>query len=210
MTQNINNDWTNKTEVMTGEGTLVQPFNPERVAELVNLVFTIPPIAFASVDSTDSRLIIGLPNPVTQEQIDVALVKLNAICVDPTRNDLTEDQIDNASVAAKLQAARTNRDTVRGPFTNGVQTAAGLKDHLTGNTAFSISLGWSDQLLTNSGWNALTADDQTDILRKVLKGAGGQKGVLDILLPILNILIDGSQADLTELRLIRDNLLNNQ
>ncbi len=99
--------WDGYTAVETGYGSLVQPFNPDKVAELINAQFTIPPVAFLGVFSSDVLIGIGLPNPVTQQEIDAALAKLNAICTEPTRNNLTADQQEAAYMALNL----THKDT---------------------------------------------------------------------------------------------------
>ena len=191
MTQNTNNNWTNTTEVMTDVNSLVLPFNPERVAELVNLQFTIPPVAFAPVGAEDTRLIIGLPNPVTQADIDDALAKLNAICVDPTRNDPTAEQQEAEDLAAELASIQGYIDDANTDI-GAINDPGGLRDQINADTT-----GLIDQLLTNAAWNLTPVDDQADILRTVVKA------LLVITRQHLTISVHEARADKFELREIR-------
>lgn len=104
MTQNIYwpDNATNYISVETELGSL-HDYNPDQVALLVNAQFSIPPVAYAGTGPNDSRLSIALPSP-SQQEIDDALSTLNAICNDPTRNDLTPDQAETAAIQAHLDA----------------------------------------------------------------------------------------------------------
>lgn len=140
--------------IMTDYGSLQLPYNPEKVAELVNAQFSIPPIAFAPIGPDDTRLSIGLPAGATQADIDAALLKLNAICADPTRNDLTADQQAAADLAAELAAIQTRIDAMAADIivdagdANAVPPTTGLKGTLQA-----------------ANWNSLTDAQKIALLR---------------------------------------------
>lgn len=195
---------------------LAQPFNPEKVGELSVAALTGVGLTDAwifEITAANSLITFAVPQDTAQNVIDNAIAALNAVCIDPTRNQLTEDQKDDASVAAKIVSAKANKALIKGPEdANGQQTGPGLKDKINGNTTLGVT-GLKDRLLTNAAWNALTTAQKLDVLRDNQRGVGGATpfdGHLDITFAILNIILDGTQADLTELRLLRDRLLSGQ
>lgn len=182
--------------VETSAGTLTPgDYKPDRVAELVNIALAalglpIPPTAFIGVGDEDTLIAIMLPSP-TQQQKDDALTALNAVCVDPTRNNLSSSEIDAADLAAEL-ATIADKITDANADIAAINDLGGLKDQINATTT-----GLIDQLLTNAAWNALTADEQADILRTVLKAA------LIIMRQMLVIDTHQARADKFELREIR-------
>lgn len=147
--------------------TLAQPFNPPKVEELTTAAlivggYTFPPLMPVSVSEGNTLLNVQVESGTyNQTQIDDIVSILNVVCVDPTRNDLTEEQIEQAQLEARIEAM--------------IADLAAITD--TG--------GLDDQLLTNVAWNALTADAQADILRGLYRAGAGNIDYRDIILDLL-------------------------
>lgn len=141
-------------DIETQPGSLTPPFNPRKVEELMIAAlaaggFTIPPILPPTVDEGNTLLNVTVESGTYDETQTAEIVAiLNAVCIDPTRNDLTEEQVEEADLQAKIDAMVADI---------GAITDVG---------------GLHDQLLANAAWNALTTDAQADVLRGVLRANG--------------------------------------
>lgn len=89
--------------------TLEPPFNIEKLYELIEAGltaggFTIPPVIVPTITEADAVLYVFVPEGTyTQNQIDSIVAILNAVCVDPTRNQQTQAQVFAAYIAQNLQ-----------------------------------------------------------------------------------------------------------
>lgn len=108
MTQHIFDpgvNWPLYTNIETAPGSLAAPFNPDKVAELVNAAILpfggIPPVAYLGCGPDDTLIGVGMINP-TQQQRDNIMAALLAVCINPARNAQTQEQIDAAALAAEL------------------------------------------------------------------------------------------------------------
>lgn len=194
-------NWGDFTLAETVPDSLQKPFNPDRVAELVNAQFLIPPTMFRGIGADDTLLSVGLPNPVTQADIDAAIAKLNAVCVDPTRGDLTADQQeaqDMGDIDAQIVDIRADRDLLRGKRVNRVQTTAGDRDHVNGGT---FGLTGIKPPMVKATFDALASDRaRLEALRFALMGNASQKGIVDILLDLIDSDVHGTNADIETLQ----------
>lgn len=98
--------WPLYTNIETAPGSLVAPFNPDRVAELVNaglaaIGLPIPPVAYLGCGSGDTLIGVGIKNP-TEQQISNIMATLLAVCTNPTRNNQTQEQITAAYIQLDL------------------------------------------------------------------------------------------------------------
>ncbi len=176
--------WANYTEVSPAPGTLAAPFNADKVAELVNAGMaaigrSIPPVAYLGTEPLDTTVSIGLPNPVTQADIDAAMAQLVAVCNDPTRNDLTAEQQAELDLAAELAAIQAKIDADTADIAL-ITTASPDALALTGYKAAFAS----------AAYNALSDVDKFRLLRMTV-------------LAILNILLDMLKAQRYVLRTIK-------
>ena len=144
---------------------------------------------------------ITFPSPPDQSQRDAVDAVIAAH--DPT--GLTAEQQEAADLAAELELvvakiaiAKANRDAITGD-----EVTPGLKDAVNGNTDLAV-VGFKTPL-ANANWNTLTDAQRIGLLRDMWRGAGFT-GLNDILIALLNAMLDGTRADLTELREIRDRL----
>lgn len=147
--------------------TLVAPFNIDKLYELIRTHltqggFSFPPIEQPVIETNDASLRVLVPEgQYTQLQLDAIINALNLAAADPTRNDLTEDQVELAEINARI-------------------------DFMTaGVGAINNTGGLNDQLLTNSAWNALSADAQADILRNLYRANQPALDYRDILVEVL-------------------------
>lgn len=145
----------------TVEAPLVEPYNEDRVAELVNNAFTVGPggVGYLGTGPEDSLVGVLLLKPVDPQVATSTMATLTAIGTDPTRNNLTEEQQDIASIDTKIAEMDAVVTQITTPTT-------GYKD-----------------LLTNTAWNPLTQAQRTERLRDMLRGNPG-KGILDDLVDI--------------------------
>lgn len=182
----------NSTEV------LVLPFNVVKVDQLRTTAliaggFTIPPIVPVIILSVDATISVQVPDgQYTQQEIDAIVSILNAVVLDPTRNDLTENQQEDNDLSNKLDHAKDDIDTINNP--------GGLRDQINATTT-----GLDDRLLTNAVWNALPtnvagAHQKADLLRQVLKDT------LALIDNHLQVSLHGARADKYELKYIQDRL----
>lgn len=85
---------------------LEPPFNPPKVGELGVAALTaaaITDIWLFEVDGGSTRISFALPQGTGQSIVNAAMSALNAVCVDPTRNEQTQAQIFAAYIALNLQ-----------------------------------------------------------------------------------------------------------
>lgn len=132
---------------------LAMPYNPDKVNELAVAVAT--PLAvdidiyIQPTTNTYATLIsFAVTAGTAQNTVDAIVAAMNAVCVDPTRNDPTEEQSEDAQLQARIDAMVADIGAVADPG------------------------GLHDQLLANAAWNALTADAQADVLRGVMRANG--------------------------------------
>lgn len=169
---------------------LVPPFNIDKMYELVQTGitqggFTIPPVEMTTIYLGDESIYVLVPDEYTQQQIDSIVTILNAVVVDPTRNDLTDDQQEAADLANKLANAIADIGVI-------TDVPGGLKDQINATTT-----GLKDQLLTLTAFNALSAADRDRLLRSVLLDT------LKLIVDHLNVTTHGARADKFELRYIQ-------
>jgi hypothetical protein len=137
------------------------------------------------------------------EQIAQIVAILDAVAADPTRNDLTEEQEeqqDIGDIESQLVAVRADRNLIRGPRVNKVQTGPGLKDHVKG----TFGQTGIEPPLVKATFNALPDNPaKIEALRFALMGGtvNGvvQKGLIDVVMGILNSDLNGINADIETL-----------
>lgn len=172
-------------------GSLVQPFNPAKVFELMVSAltaagYTFPPLSAVLPEPTNTTLTVSFEDGTySQQQIGAMIAILDAVAADPTRNDPTEDQQEAIDLQNKLDNAIADIAVI-----NAVP--GGLKDQIN-----AVTTGLKDRLLTNAAWNALTTDAQADLLRQV------QRDTLTLVVDVLNVVLRGARADKFELRYIQ-------
>lgn len=131
-------------------------FNPDRVAELVNAAFIVGPdgVGYLGTGPEDTLVEVYLPPSAAQDEIDAAIVRLNAICIDPTRNDLTAEQQEAADLATELAQIQTRIDAV----------AADIIVDTGDNSAVPPTTGLKGTLQA-ANWNTLTDPQKIALLR---------------------------------------------
>lgn len=147
-----------------------------------------------------------VPTQADRDTVDAVIIAHDRTQLTPEQQAAADLAAELATINAKIETAKANRDAITGPSTGGTQTAPGLKDWVNGNATFSV-VGMKTPL-QNANWNTLTDAQRISLLRDMWRGTGGALGLNDILIALLNAALDGNRADLTELRAIRDKLLD--
>ncbi len=187
MTQNIYipESWDNYTSVETVYGSLGAPYNPDKVAELVNAQFSIPPVGYMGCGPEDTLIAVYLPNPVTPEEIAAALAKLNAICTDPTRNNLTAEQQEAAENAVQEAVIRAHLDALAGlPADDKAYALMGRMFAVNDGASQAVISGIVDR---NTAKAYVTAKPQWSNLTAASKIWEGQS--LDMLAKVFQIML---------------------
>lgn len=163
---------------------------------------------FSLNQHNDNEIDFGFYSPPTQAEqtaCDALVANHDHTVLTPEQQAAADLAAELATVNANIDAAKASKDAIRGPRdTNGTQTAAGLKDQVNGNATFSVT-GLKPPLV-GAVFNPLSNADKITRLRDALMGGGGQKGVLDILIDLLNIDQDGANADIVSLKELKKRL----
>lgn len=172
-------------------------FNARKVEELATAAliaggYTFPPILPVTISDENTLINITIESG-TYNEIETADIIdiLNGVCLDPTRNDLTEDQQELADLQNKLDNAIADIAIIN-------DVPGGLKDQINAATT-----GLKDRLLTNAAWNAIPttaagAHQKADTIRLVLRDT------LTLIVDHLNVSLHGARADKFELKHIQD------